>query len=1010
MKHSNALSRVFFIIFSLTSHSLTDEANGADICKNELASYHYYRYNTLPSEIHTVPPLAYSISSPDNSNEAKLRKRLEDFFAKYKLNDKAMGGKPKISRYILNDKTKTLTIIVNDVFAAQEFTPKEVDRIYRKIRSRLPRPYKKYKIKVSANGMSIDELLPYSTYKDGKKPMLWGNIDYKGRPWVKNISSPIKITHGLQNRHIAVWASHGRYFDINKDIWKWQRPKLFGTCEDLFTPTIVVPYLIPMLENAGAIVFTPRERDWQRSEIVIDNDDYKPGTKYIEVNFGNEWKTAGGKGFSNRHTQTLTDGQNPFESGTARMAKTTGRKKKASIVSYQPKFPKDGNYAVYVSYRTVEGSIDDACYTVWHKGEKTDFHVNQRIGGGTWVYLGNFDFDKGSSEFNRVTVSNVSSQKGYVTTDAVRFGGGMGNIERNGKKSNLPRCYEGARYYAQWAGMPYSVYSTRKGTDDYSDDINVRSLMTNFLAGGSVYVPSKKGLGVPLELALAVHSDAGYSKEGNGLIGSLAICTTNFNDGRLNSGISRFASRDFAKALLTNLDRDLRLKYGKWNKRYLWDRNYSETRLPEIPSAIIETMSHQNFPDMAMGQDPNVKFSIARSLYKTIVRYICDQHGQSCIITPLTPSGFKVETNNTDEAILSWKATDDPYEPTSHPDGYVIYTATGHSGFDNGTYIHASNNYRKKLEPGVLYSFKITAVNRGGESFPSDVLCAQYTPKAKADIMIVNGFHRQSSPSIRNNSYEQGFDINDDIGITNGPNIGWVGTQACFSRARMGIEDESGLGWSNDNLTGVIIAGNNKDNVRTHAQAIHDAGHYNISSCQSEEIENESIDLGRYDVIDLLSGLERNDGHSHVKYKAFTPSMQRQLSRYATNGGAIFASGAYIGSDMTTGEEQSFLAATFKCTSSEYVRHAGDSVNGLGTTLSFFSLINEDHYAATRTDVLNPISPAFTAMRYNNGKDAAVAYKSTKFNAFAMGFPFECIKTESKRGDIMRGILRFLTE
>ncbi|NPD92700.1 fibronectin type III domain-containing protein [Xylanibacter muris] len=912
--------------------------------------------------------------------------------------------------YKLDDRAKTITIMVNDVFAAQDFTPKEVEKIYKKIRGKLPKPYKKYKINVSANGMTIDELLPYSTYKDGKKPILWGDINYEGKPWVKNISSPIRITHGLQNRHIAVWASHGRYFDINKDVWKWQRPKLFGTCEDLFTPTIVVPYLIPMLENAGAIVFTPRERDWQRNEIVIDNDDYKPGTKYIEVSLGNEWKTANSKGFSNRFTYSLTDGQNPFTSGTARIVKTTGRKKKASIVSYQPKFPKDGKYAVYVSYQTVKGSVDDACYTVWHKGEKTEFHVNQKIGGGTWVYLGHFNFDKGSSEFNRVTISNVSSQKGYVTTDAVRFGGGMGNVERNGKKSNLPRCYEGARYYAQWAGMPYSIYSTRKGMDDYSDDINVRSLMTNYLAGSSIYVPSKKGLGVPLELALAVHSDAGYSKDGDAIIGSLAIYTTNFNDGRLNSGISRFASRDFAKALLTNIDKDLRLKYGNWNKRYLWDRNYSETRLPEVPSAIIETMSHQNFPDMAMGQDPDFKFSLARSLYKTIVRYVCDQHGLPSIISPLTPSGFKVEINNTDEALLSWKAVDDPHEPTSHPDGYIIYTATGHSDFDNGTYIHSSTNYKLKLAPDVLYSFKITAVNRGGESFPSDILCAQYSPKAKAGIMIVNGFHRQSSPSIRNNSYEQGFDIDDDMGITNGPTIGWVGTQTCFNRSRMGIEDESGLGWSNDNLTGIIIAGNNKDNVRTHAQAIHDAGTYNISSCQSEEAENGNIDLNKYKVIDFLSGLERDDGHSLVRYKTFSPSMQRQLSRYATNGGAIFVSGAYIGSDMTTGEDRSFLAATFKCTSSEYVRHAGDSVNGLGTTLSFFSSVNEDHYAATRSDVLTPIYPAFTAMRYNNGKDAAVAYKSTKFNAFAMGFPFECIKMENKRSDIMRGILRFLTE
>ena len=54
---------------------------------------------------------------------------------------------------------------------------------------------------------------------------------------------------------------------------KWQRPAMFGTTEDLFTQTIVVPYLIPMLEKAGANVFTPRERDWQTNEIIIDNDD-----------------------------------------------------------------------------------------------------------------------------------------------------------------------------------------------------------------------------------------------------------------------------------------------------------------------------------------------------------------------------------------------------------------------------------------------------------------------------------------------------------------------------------------------------------------------------------------------------------------------------------------------------------------------------------------------------------------------------------------------------------------
>ena len=63
------------------------------------------------------------------------------------------------------------------------------------------------------------------------------------------------------------------------------------------------------------------------------------------------------------------------------------------------------------------------------------------MGGGTWVYLGTFDFDRGSNAYNRVVLSNYSRSKGVVTTDAVRFGGGMGNITRGGTTSGLPRSW-----------------------------------------------------------------------------------------------------------------------------------------------------------------------------------------------------------------------------------------------------------------------------------------------------------------------------------------------------------------------------------------------------------------------------------------------------------------------------------------------------------------------------------------------------------------------------------------
>ena len=245
-----------------------------------------------------------------------------------------------------------------------------------------------------------------------------------------------------------------------------------------------------------------------------------------------------------------------------------------------------------------------AKYIVFHNGGTTEFKVNQQIGGGTWVYLGTFSFDKGKNDYGMVVLSNESKQKGVVCADAVRFGGGMGNIERGGETSGMPRYLEGARYSAQWAGMPYSVYGGREGKDDMSDDINVRSRMINYLSGGSIFNPKDKGLGVPFELSMALHSDAGASKEDK-IIGTLGIYTTDFNNGVLGAGTDRYASRDLSDILLTQLQRDIRSNYAiDWTRRSMWNRNYSETRLPAVPSTIVELLSHQTFPEIAPGINP----------------------------------------------------------------------------------------------------------------------------------------------------------------------------------------------------------------------------------------------------------------------------------------------------------------------------------------------------------------------------------------------------------------------
>lgn len=910
-------------------------------------------------------------------------------------------------KQVVDNKNHTVTITLGEEFAQQDITEKLVNKTYKKIKKSLPRQYNKHKLIVMANGMPIEDYIP-GRKSDNEYDSYWDGIDYKGKPWVSNISKPNNISLGLSNRHIALWASHGRYYDQKKGLWKWQRPNLFCTTEDLFTQTIVVPYLIPMLENAGATVFTPRERDWQTKEIIVDNDKgvSGEGSWYGEHTEKEPWTDTGERGFGFRNG-ILRDGENPFTMGTARMIRTTKKEDKA-IAIWQPNFKEEGRYAVYVSYQTMPKSVDDAHYIVRHKGQETHFIVNQKMGGGTWVYLGTFDFDKGENPFNCVALTNQSKRKGVVTADAVRFGGGMGNIERGGDISHMPRCLEAARYYAQWAGAPYSIYGNKTGTDDYAEDINTRSLMTNWLAGGSPYVPTKEGKKVPIELSLAVHSDAGYERDGKSLVGSLAICTTSFNDGRLNSGISRFASQDFIEALRSNVTRDLSKKYKRWNWRYLWDRNYSETRLPEVPSAIIETLSHQNFPDMKLGQDPNFKFTMARSIYKTILRYVSQMHRRPCIVQPLQPHLFKATLTGDNKVKLSWKAQDDELEPTAVPTSYNIYVAAGSGGFDNGTNVRGTS-YTMELEPGVMYRFKVTAVNRGGESFPTSTLSAYYQPGATKTAMVINGFSRLSAPAVRDNIHEQGFDIEEDAGVSYGLTAGWSGKQQCFNKSTMGSTEPNGLGYSGNEMAGNFVMGNTFDYVYTHADAIAATKKYNVVSCTSETVESGIVDLINYDVVDLALGLQKYDANSTVFYKSIPSMLRNKLSAYVLGHGKLIASGAYIGSDLQHDDERVWLESTLKVAYGGAIHTDTISgIKGMGTEFDFYRQLNPTHYAATKCDVLMPVSTAFCPLQYANGMSAGVAYKGNDNATFTMAFPFECIIDRNKRRSIMNGILKFL--
>jgi len=94
---------------------------------------------------------------------------------------------------------------------------------------------------------------------------------------------------------------------------------------------------------------------------------------------------------------------------------------------------------------------------------------------------------------------------------------------------------------------------------------------------------------------------------------------------------------------------------------------------------------------------------------------------------------------------------------------------------------------------------------------------------ATQTILVVNVFHRLSSPAIINSDTEQGFDIEADPGLTYGPTAGWSGRQANFDKSMIGKEGINALGYGGEELVGKIIAGNDFNYVKEHIEALYHA-------------------------------------------------------------------------------------------------------------------------------------------------------------------------------------------
>ena len=1004
--------------------------------------------------------------------------------------EKINPGGLRVNAVMPDSKNKSISVKLNENFTHLPVTQELIAELEVEINNALPDSIKEFKLSLRVGERS----LAYYITKVDKLPEAYR----KNIPFVYPTEPYFNPVKGMQGDIIALWHSHGRYFKPGSGAWMWQRPLLFETVEDIFTMGYILPYVVPMLENAGAYVFLPRERDLNTNEVIVDNDTNEGGILmsqpyYKELNGSNKWINGELEGFI-YDLPDFRDTENPFEGGSYRQT-TTIKSGKESVAAWYADIPEDGEYAIYVSYKTLPNSTTDALYTINYSGGSRSYRVNQTMGGGTWIYLGTFPLEAGYSDTEPVVMlSNISKKAAdmIITADAVKIGGGMGNISRSNKRSDLdydpstpeiievpsipttlvdesdsdiaeefeetteetevieevdltapadgalelsestqpsgpapifrtssyPRFLEGARYWLHWAGVPEHVYSPYHGDDDYKDDYTGRAMWVNYIAGGSRVLPDQNGLNIPIDLTMALHSDAGKRAD-DSIVGTLGIFYTNNGDS-YKDGTPRINSRMLTDMLMRQITTDIRINIEpEWKRRSMWDKSYVEARIPEVPTALIELLSHQNFADMQYGLDPNFRFVVGRAIYKAMARFIAERKDREVIIQPLPINSFAINKIEKNKYRLSWKPTTDDLEPTAVPTSYVIFERSEDLLGFRKIGETKSTSFEVTVKDHNIHSFKVYAINEGGMSFPSEVLALREGEGKESPVLIINGFTRISAPSHFSIDGNAGFNSEEDFGVPYIKDISFAGHQTEFRR-----NAGDNFGVCNGNYATKIVAGNTFDFVSIHGESISAAG-LGFISASVTAVEDGLVNLNDIDIIDLILGKQKETaigrGAKGFKYKTFTTKLQNQIRDFVGRGGDLFVSGQYVASDMSSTRasvsDREFLSEVLGITPAEkqtitnpriIVRSGNLTSEMTLCKYAYCNTLNEKIYIVETPDILMPDSTtdAETLMTFaDTDFVAGVIKKDGKSTSIVMSIPFETIKDALLRNQLMKEII-----
>jgi len=804
---------------------------------------------------------------------------------------------------------------------------------------------------------------PPLEHKPGGQPPKQTSPPRDARP-----ESLVSDTPGLlSGKTVYVSAGHGWYWHAGYESWLTQRPIWEDLVEDFNNAEVVNQYLLPYLYNAGADVWTVRERDLTTHEFTVTLD--APG--YGQAG---EWLEP---------AEPITGSTLILPWRSAAVAATATA---TATWTFTP--TQTTRYAVYAWYAHGPDRAPDARYQIVHAGGVTEQQVDQTTHGLTWRYLGTYPFygDQPAS----VRLVNVSAVAGrIVSAGAVRIGGGIGSEPGDGDPpspgaSGRPRWEEASRYWAKSQGAPPSVYDP--SSSDLNDDVTARPR----------YAEWEKPAGEDA-VFVSWHTNGSWYHNARGT-------ESYIYDGTW-GGIWTPGSDLLQYFLHSTLVEDIRAAWDpNWADGGMLADNFGEVRLLETMPGVLMEIAYHDMEDEAQALlDPRFAQLSARAIYRGIVRYFAHRDAVAPVFLPEPPEGLAVRSDGPEEITLTWlPSPTDGDGPLGDPaTGYRIYTSPDGFAWGNPVSVTGTSYVLDGLRPGQLVFVRITAANTGGESLPTPTLAARVAEAGRATVLLVEAFGRN----------DRSFATWQDDGVS--------------------IEDTADTGWSlrlfadrtnrRDYIIqhGMTITRPFDSATRNMIIVLFAAG----------ATTTPPVDLNRYAIVDWMAGKESSAEERipvDAPETALSPAEQTLLATFIERGGSLFISGSEIGLDLAQrGKGADFYQYTLKAYyqgSNAFKRNWGIYPNlvmptsgGLFDGLDIFRFDGgtQGTYDAERVDYFLPLPEDFraaSALLYQAGiGHAGMTWASGDCSRLVyFAFPFETIYPAETRQAVMSRVMDFL--